>query len=72
MDGMQLARRSRANEATAATRLILLTSMGYRGEGDEARRSGIDAYLTKPVRQSELRDVISTVMGTPAARRSLR
>ena len=68
MDGMQLARRARADGATAGTRLILLTSMGYRGEGDEARRSGIEAYLTKPVRQAELRDVISTVMGTPAAR----
>ena len=69
MDGMQLARRIRADGGTAATRLILLTSMGYRGEGDEARRSGIDAYLTKPVRQAELREVISTVMGTPAAKK---
>ncbi|QIN81619.1 PAS domain S-box protein [Rubrobacter tropicus] len=65
MDGMQLAREVRADPAVAGARLVLLTSMGYRGEGDAARRSGIDAYLTKPVRQSELYDVISTVMGAP-------
>ena len=66
MDGMQLARELRTDPATAGMRLVLLTSMGYRGEDDEARRSGIDAYLTKPVRQSELYDVVSTVMGTLA------
>ncbi len=64
MDGMQLARRAGADRVAEGTRLILLTSMGYRGEGDEARRSGIDAYLTKPVRQSDLYEVISTVMGS--------
>jgi CheY-like chemotaxis protein len=67
MDGMQLARRISGDPTISATRLILLTSIGQRGDGDEARQAGIEAYLTKPVRQSELYDVIATVMGAPDA-----
>jgi two-component system sensor histidine kinase/response regulator len=47
--------------------MVLLTSMGQRGDGDEAMQAGIEAYLTKPVRQSELYDAIATVMGTSEA-----
>ena len=65
MDGMGLARRISKDPAIARTRMILLTSIGQRGDGDVARRAGIEAYLTKPVRQSELYDAIATVMGTP-------
>jgi PAS domain S-box-containing protein len=64
MDGMELARRIKANPAISSIRLMLLTSMGQRGDGEEARRSGIEAYLTKPVRQSELHDCLATLMGS--------
>ena len=63
MDGMELARRIKDDPDISRTRLVLLTSMGRRGEGEEARQSGIGAYLTKPMRQSELYDVLATVMG---------
>ncbi len=69
MDGMQLARHISEDPAIARTRLILLTSIGQRGDGEEARRAGIEAYLTKPMRQSELYDAIATVMGAPDAAR---
>ena len=64
MDGMQLAQRVSDDPDIAPTRMVLLTSIGKRGDGDEARRAGIEAYLTKPVRQSELYDAIATVMGS--------
>ena len=64
MDGMQLAQRVSDDSAIAPTRMVLLTSIGQRGDGDDARRAGIEAYLTKPVRQSELYDAIATVMGS--------
>ena len=67
IDGMELARRVSDDPAIARTRMVLLTSIGQRGDGDEARLAGIEAYLTKPVRQSELYDAIATVMGTPEA-----
>ena len=62
MDGMELARRIKADPELAPIRLVLLTSMGRHGEGEEASRSGIEAYLTKPVRQSDLYDALVTVM----------
>jgi CheY-like chemotaxis protein len=62
MDGMELARAIKADPALSPIRLVLLTSMGRRGEGEEASQSGIEAYLTKPVRQSDLHDALVTVM----------
>ncbi len=63
MDGMELARRIKADPDVCSTRLALLTSIGHRGDGAEAQRCGIAAYLTKPVRQAELRAVLETIMG---------
>ncbi|HEV2742728.1 MAG TPA: response regulator, partial [Rubrobacter sp.] len=63
MDGIQLARRIGEDPSISPTRLVLLTSTGRRSDSDEARRAGIEAYLTKPVRQSELYDAIATVVG---------
>ena len=41
--------------------------MGKRGDdADEVRRVGIEAYLTKPARQHELRDALATVVGRGA------
>ncbi len=62
MDGMELARRIKADDSISATRLILLTSMGRPGEGGAASRAGISAYLTKPAKNSELYDTIATVL----------
>ncbi len=79
MDGLELARRIKADPDFSHIRLVLLTSMGRRGE--EARQAGIEACLTKPVRQSELYDALVTVMSdypntvmggtTPGERRGL-
>ncbi|HET7479180.1 MAG TPA: PAS domain S-box protein [Rubrobacteraceae bacterium] len=65
MDGIELARQIKADPLISSTKLIMLSSMGWRGEGEEVRRAGIDAYLTKPAKQSQLYDAISTVMGMP-------
>jgi signal transduction histidine kinase/DNA-binding response OmpR family regulator len=62
MDGMELASSIKADPSIAPTKLILLTSMGLRGEAEQARRAGFAAYLTKPVRQSKLFDVMVNVM----------
>ena len=61
MDGMELASDIKADPAIASTKLILLTSLGLRGEAEQAHRAGFAAYLTKPVRQSKLYDAIATV-----------
>ena len=67
MDGLELARSIKEDRSISSTRLVLLTSMGQRGDGEEARKAGIEAYLTKPIRQAQLYDVLSMVMGAPEA-----
>jgi two-component system, sensor histidine kinase and response regulator len=62
MDGMELAHRIKSEPSITSTRLILLTSVGLRGEAEQARKVGFSAYLTKPVRQSKLFDAIATMM----------
>ena len=63
MDGLELARRIKADPALAALRLVLLTSLGERGQGELACEIGVAAYLTKPVRQQQLHQCLGTVMG---------
>jgi two-component system sensor histidine kinase/response regulator len=43
--------------------IIMLTSVGQRGDGAKCRILGISAYLTKPMRQSELLDALLMVLG---------
>jgi signal transduction histidine kinase/CheY-like chemotaxis protein len=47
------------------TKIILLTSASQRGDSARCRELGIAGYLTKPVRQSELRAAIVAVLGAP-------
>jgi PAS domain S-box-containing protein len=66
MDGFELARRIKSDPLLAATRLVMLTSHGLRGDGGTAREAGVAAYLTKPVRQSQLFDCLISVVSQPA------
>jgi signal transduction histidine kinase/DNA-binding response OmpR family regulator len=43
--------------------LVLLTSIGQRGDAQRMSDLGFSAYLTRPVRQSELMDVLATLWG---------
>ncbi len=63
MDGMQLAQTIKGDAKTASTLLVILTSLGQREGSEDARLAGISAYLTKPVKQSELFDALATVLG---------
>jgi CheY-like chemotaxis protein len=40
----------------------MLTSLGVRGQREEARAAGLDGYLVKPIRQSQFFDCLATVM----------
>ena len=58
MDGHQLARAIRSDASVSRTRLVLLTSAGLHGtEGGE-----FNAWLHKPVRQSELYNCLASVL----------
>ncbi|HUP87341.1 MAG TPA: response regulator [Acidimicrobiales bacterium] len=67
LDGLELAARIRSEPTTAALPLVLLTSAAVRGTAEAARRAGIQAYLPKPVRQSQLFEALATVLGSGEA-----
>ncbi len=67
MDGFMLAELIRQDPALSKAMLILISSGGLRGDSQKCRQAGISAYLTKPVRQSELIQAIVTVLGKPPA-----
>jgi signal transduction histidine kinase/CheY-like chemotaxis protein/HPt (histidine-containing phosphotransfer) domain-containing protein len=69
MDGISLARAFKNDAAIRSTRLVMLTSMGRRGDGRDAQQAGIAAYLTKPVRVSQLQACIAAVVSKPAEAR---
>ena len=62
MDGLELARKIKADSALSRVRLVLLTSLGRRGDAKIAQEAGILAYLTKPVRQDQLIECLTLVM----------
>ena len=73
MDGAGLARAIKADESLAQTRLVLMTSLGQRGDARRMEEIGFAAYLVKPARQSDLYDSLSTVLAaTPVSRGARR
>lgn len=64
MDGRDLCVRIKQEPDIASTRLILLTSLGQRGDAAWIHDVGFAGYLTKPLRQSQLHDCLAMVVGS--------
>ena len=62
MDGLELARTLKKDPKLASTRLVMFTSMDRKDDSDMMRESGVDAHLSKPVKQMQLFDCLATVM----------
>jgi two-component system sensor histidine kinase/response regulator len=63
MDGFSTAEKIKQDPDLLAAAIMMLTSGGQRGDAERCRQVGISAYLTKPVRQRELREAILRVLG---------
>jgi two-component system sensor histidine kinase/response regulator len=69
MDGFTVAERISQDRRYAGVKLVMLTSAGQPEDVARCRRLGISAYLTKPIKQSELFDVIVSAIGQPVGER---
>ncbi|MBI5095404.1 MAG: response regulator [Candidatus Hydrogenedentes bacterium] len=58
MDGEMLGKAIKADERLADTRLVMLTSLGTRGDARRFQEAGFVAYATKPIRHQELKAVL--------------
>ncbi|MBA4422092.1 MAG: hybrid sensor histidine kinase/response regulator [Syntrophus sp. (in: bacteria)] len=62
MNGEALGRIIKADERLADTRLVILTSVGARGDARRFEEIGFAAYATKPIRHQELKAILSLTL----------
>ncbi|HMN60512.1 MAG TPA: ATP-binding protein, partial [Anaerolinea sp.] len=62
MDGEQTLRAIKADSLIRDVDVVILTSMGQRGDAARLEAVGCSGYLVKPVKQSQLYDVLVTVL----------
>jgi len=63
LDGFALAARLKQHADLAGATIMMLSSADQIGDAARCRALGISAYLTKPVKQSDLREAILTTLG---------
>lgn len=63
MSGFETARRIHERHAERPARIIMLTSVGSKGDAARCEAAGILAYLVKPIKRSELYDAVTMVLG---------
>ncbi|MBI5936045.1 MAG: response regulator [Chloroflexi bacterium] len=71
MDGEQTARAIKADPLVRDVKIIILTSMGQRGDVSRLEALGCSGYLLKPVKQQMLYDALVTVLGQEAQQGSV-
>ncbi len=62
LSGIDATRRLRAEPATAATPIIVVTSFALSGDEHTARQAGASAYMAKPYRPQDLLKQIRTLL----------
>jgi PAS domain S-box-containing protein len=69
MDGFTLAQEIQKHPDWAGPTIMMLSSAGGPGGAARCRKLGLQAWLTKPIKQSDLLDAIMTALGAGARRR---
>ena len=62
MDGKALGKKIKADPKIKDVKMVVLSSRGMRGDAAEMKAIGFSAYLTKPVRRSQLFDCLLFVL----------
>ena len=71
MDGFAVAEALRGGDHHADTTLMMLTSSGLRGDATRCKELGLNAYLTKPISLTELREALESSIGKSADENTL-
>jgi PAS domain S-box-containing protein len=65
MSGETLGRKIKQSDTIKKLRMVMLTSMGMRGDAQRFKDAGFSAYLNKPIKQQDLFECLSTVHHIP-------
>jgi PAS domain S-box-containing protein len=68
MTGEMLGEAIKKEPGISDTRLVMITSMGRRGDATRLERAGFSAYLTKPVKRAQLLVCLQSVLGLSGTR----
>jgi PAS domain S-box-containing protein len=71
MEGLTLARAIKSDPRIAGARLIMLTTLDRKDDLESFRESGVDDYLTKPVKQKSLFDALLGVIESEEGPRAI-
>ena len=63
MTGYEATRALKADPATATIPVVALTAQAMRGDEEQAREAGCDAYLTKPLDTQAFRETLRRLLG---------
>ena len=63
VDGFTLTRWIRQERGLAKTKIVMLTSIGSDAGAVRGAKAGVDAFLSKPVKDSDLLDALASVIG---------
>ena len=69
-DGFTLVKQIHERQELVGVTIVMLTSIGQKGDAARCRQLGIAAYLMKPARQSELLETLCRVLGKSSAAES--
>ena len=62
LDGFGVAAAIKKDPRLSATRILILASVGQRGDAARCRELGVDGYLTKPVDADDVVDAVRTIV----------
>ena len=65
LNGFQVAEQMKQDPQLAGSVVVMLTSAGLRGDAARCRELGIQAYLPKPIKRSDLLQAMKTVLSSP-------
>ncbi|MCB0274424.1 MAG: response regulator, partial [Calditrichaeota bacterium] len=73
MDGYQTTRAIRSGDAGERYRdiaIVAMTANAMKGDREKCLAAGMNAYLSKPIRREELREILHLQLSAETARRS--
>lgn len=65
MDGLELARRLKADPVLKQARIVALTAYAMKGDEQKALAAGCDGYLSKPIDTRTFPKMVASFLGDP-------
>lgn len=71
MDGIQLAKSVKSVPSLNKLKLVLISSVSLKGDANQAKEAGFDAFIARPYKKHELLQMVSIAMNSPTAQSTI-